>query len=542
MLGHDLPYYSIDENDIVEPALAFLAGDWDPRWYKYGPLFSYLLSAIYAVDYWILSSFFNWTWSDYYFSVFFEPSPFYFLARSFHLAIIVAITVVAAFFSRRFYGKSELYIVLVLGVAPLFETITNFTVRVDTLQGLLALLCLYQATKFNCKERYYVSYILAGLFFGLCFATKPLPALLLLPAVLIGHIQGCSGETLSTRGQRIRTVLLLNKGLYVFVIFSILIHCLVHPYSVIRFVDFWTEQYETLFSQSSQGGSIAGYDLRWLFSQWGWPLALTALFAPVLLLLKKDKMSYVLITYVVTFVIAFFAFKTRVYWYNSMLPVLMLLVARSIVLGSELVAQSTKLKRARPVQSQYIIAVILILVPVNDAWSLVSSLSQQKRADIAAHEWIGKNLSPDSTILMIGWYAGNLPRLNSADAKSHAQWAEYFMYQRNENAAWVSRYLEAYDRFVATRSPRYKIINIRKDYHQNYGEEIIAGITVNELFNKRLPDLARRSDSRIIVTASYENFIGEWESSESVRLLAQFGPNSGYRGAEVKIFAITSSS
>src|SRR5215475_10895728 len=43
-----LPFYSIDENDVVEPAAGVLMGDWNHQFYTYGPLFTYLLSLVYA--------------------------------------------------------------------------------------------------------------------------------------------------------------------------------------------------------------------------------------------------------------------------------------------------------------------------------------------------------------------------------------------------------------------------------------------------------------------------------------------------------------
>ena len=538
LLGFDLPYYSIDENDIVEPALAFVAGDWDPRWYKYGPLFSYTLATIFTIEKWFLVTFSQWTDSDFFYAAFFDPSTFYYQARLLHLIIVGLITAVAARFCWRYYGKNELLIILVLSIAPLFETITNYTARVDTLQGLLALLCLYHATKFNAHERYYLSYILAGIFFGLSFATKPLTALLLLPAVLLGHILTTQRSAPVAWRLTIKNLAVDNKGIYVFILASFLVHSIVHPFSLINFDAFWQELYSTVFSQAKQNGTIPGYDLSWLFDKWGILLALLAFLAPIVLLVKKDRISYVLIAYVFTFLSAFILFKTRIYWYNSMLPVLLVISARLLFLGGNILIQKYG------VLSQYsrlfysVLALLLVISPLNTARAFIFNNSPLVRADMAAQEWVEKHLPSGSKIVVVGWYAGSLPRLRANQHKLNAQWMECMMYRRNENSGWVNRYIEAYQRFSQTSSPSYDLLNIKKDYHANHDEEIISGVSVNDLLENKLHLLARQSGSQYIITASYTNFSGNWETSNNVRMLAKFNSDNGHRGVEVKVFAV----
>lgn len=72
-----LPHYSIDENDIVEFSLSYMGGDLYPMWFKYGPLYSYILAAIY----WVQHLFFDGTLQAFVESYFFESTSFYYTAR-----------------------------------------------------------------------------------------------------------------------------------------------------------------------------------------------------------------------------------------------------------------------------------------------------------------------------------------------------------------------------------------------------------------------------------------------------------------------------
>ena len=226
MLDHDLPYYSIDENDVVESALAFVAGDWDPRWYKYGPLFSYLLAIIYSVQQWFVITFLDGSSEAYFYAAFFDSAYFYYFARFFHLIVILTIAGVSARFCWRYYDKQTAIIVLILSIAPIIELITDFTVRIDTLQGLLALVCLYFAVSFRADEKFYKSYLIAGVFAGLVLAVKPLTGVLILPAVFVAHLFTYPGETQHSISQSVKELFMRNKGLYVFVGALIISHSL----------------------------------------------------------------------------------------------------------------------------------------------------------------------------------------------------------------------------------------------------------------------------------------------------------------------------
>src|SRR5262249_22460015 len=72
-----LPFYSIDENDIVDPAAGFLMGEWNHQYYTYGPAFLYLLSLLYAAAAFLKGQSIHLFATD----VFFDAYWHYYLAR-----------------------------------------------------------------------------------------------------------------------------------------------------------------------------------------------------------------------------------------------------------------------------------------------------------------------------------------------------------------------------------------------------------------------------------------------------------------------------
>ena len=239
MLNWELPYYSVDENDVVEPALAFLSGNWEPHWFRYGPLFSYLLAFLYKIWMWISSITVGWTRDHFFYRAFFEPTPFYALARAFHGFIVITIAGVSWLFARKNFNPQASLLALVLGFAPFLDIIANFTVRIDTLVGLFSLLSLFFATQFG-KDRIQVRpYIMSGFFAGLSIATK-LPGLLVLPALVFGHFL-CVWQTKNLSAKKRIVSAATQPELWILLCSVILAHSLANPYSVINFKGFLME-------------------------------------------------------------------------------------------------------------------------------------------------------------------------------------------------------------------------------------------------------------------------------------------------------------
>jgi len=96
-------------NEIVEFSIGYLCGDWDPHWYKYGPLYSYLL----AVIYYVCSLFAEGSLEDYIKDIFISPSRFYLIGRVVNVILNLLISTIRRIWEVR---------TLILFSVPLFLT------------------------------------------------------------------------------------------------------------------------------------------------------------------------------------------------------------------------------------------------------------------------------------------------------------------------------------------------------------------------------------------------------------------------------------
>ena len=552
LLSKDLPYYSIDEDDLVQPALAFLGGDWDPHWYTYGPLFSYILAFIFKFWKLTTSIVIGWTNEDFFYHAFFEPTSFYLLARAFHAFIIIVITIISWLYARKNYDSQTASVAFILGLTPFLDIATNFTMRIDTLLGLFSLLSLFFAAQFGKDKIKLRPYIMSGIFGGLCIATKPLPGLLVLPALVLGHFLSVWQTTNSSAKENI-VFAVTQPNLWILACSVILVHALANPYSVIRFSAFSHEQYDIFFSQPTQGGNISGYDFSRLVSLWGWPMVVAL--AAVLLTVWRwsDNASRVLLIYTVTFCGTFLFFKMRIYWYNAVFPTVFILLARSISRVSQTIPSYLSNWRGRySCCTSYLmnlncfksitIALLIGIVVFSPClktwrqdWHLWASPIPlvEKRADRAAQLWIERNLPAHSPILLVGWETINLPRIVADTAESQYTWGGYFMYHRDKNLPWVKAFQNAYARFQQTDWPTYRLVNIREHYSDDHPDP-----KLNSLLREDLSGFARQNGFRFIVTASPKKYEGTWEKEREIKQLALFNQDLGYTGAEVKIFEV----
>ncbi|MDF1537106.1 MAG: hypothetical protein P1S46_11530 [bacterium] len=533
---HDLPYYSIDENDVVELSHSFVAGEWDPHWYKYGPLFSYLLAIIFTLFKWFTSLVLGWTTTDYLSRVFFDPASFYFIARMMHGLVILASAWMMVRFAARYFNSRVALIALLLGTAPVADLATQnaFTVRIDTVQGLFSLAAIYFAAGFSPGKSGRRVYMLSGLMAGLCIAAKPLQGILVLPTLFLGHLlatrPGDGGPFLGDIGKR-----LLSRNWGTLLLGILISHSLANPYSILSFGAFFREQIEVVFSKAAQGGMTAGYDVAWFTDSGGWFLLVAVAAAVIAFIWRRDTPSRLLLAYSVTFCGAYLFFEVRPYWYNAVLPALLLMVAVSI---SDLTSWRRHPTRISPFITAVVITAALVAIPwARTVPSAIGSWrgnpTVEKRADRAAQRWIEANIHAGSRLLCVGWYAIDLPRLVATPATDQARWGEHFMYNRDRNVSWIEEFSLAYDRYSSEGGLTYRIVNIRAYYQDDpkYSPEV-RGMMRN------LPAAARKIGYNFIVTASPDGYEGPWESREGVQLIARFSPDQGYRGDEVKIFVL----
>jgi len=555
MLNWELPYYSVDENDVVEPALAFLSGNWDPHWFRYGPLFSYLLAFIYKALMWVSSIAFGWTRDHFFYRAFFEPTPFYVIARAFHGFIVMSIAYISYLFAKRNFTPQASLLALAMGFAPFLDIVTRFTVRIDTLVGLFSLLSLYFATQFGKDRISFRPYILSGFFAGLGIATK-LPGLLVVPVLVFSHFLTTWQVKNLTAKKRILSAL-KKPELWILLCAVLVAHSLANPYSVINFKGFLQEQMRS-FDVEKESGLYdyyrKGYDFWWLVPLWGKAMIVATIVALLTSWRKSDNATRVVLLYIALFISVFFVFQSRTYWYNAIFPAIILLVARLVAGVSESVVKwclhrprqsFTRVEKLLPYSHTFsgilmiLLTIVLLFVPYKNGVlrAQVNCFSQitplEKRADYAAQTWIESNLPAHSSILMIGRYAINLPRLIADKPDVQAVWADYFDYHRDKNPAWRKAYESAYMLLQEREKQSYDIVPIRERYSNH-----LKDVEFNTRLREYIAELATEGGRDFIVVASplrYRNILGE---NKKIRLLAHFGESTGHKGDEVKIFEV----
>ena len=181
-----LPHYSIDENDIVEFALGYYGGDLNPHWFKYGPLYSYVLAALY----WIISLFQGLNIHLFVENYFEDPSLFYQTSRSFNALIHTGLAFIAFYIGRTFFSVRVALIGFIVAVIPISDALTNYTTRVDSLLAVFMSLSLLFSLHLARDVNNMKWYILAGGMLGFAVATKPLQAVVMMPSIYAAYVVG----------------------------------------------------------------------------------------------------------------------------------------------------------------------------------------------------------------------------------------------------------------------------------------------------------------------------------------------------------------
>lgn len=220
-----LPYqFHQDEPIIVNHALAYGTGDFNPHFFIIPPLTSYILFIFYAIFFLIgnATMMFNGA-ESFAISFFKDPTYFYLIGRTVTgflpslLAIYLTYRMALKFFSR----KVALYSSLVMSVSFL-NVINAHYIYTDNLLVLFVLLA-YIAMPALIENSTLIRYILSGVFIGIAIATKYNAALLIVP-FLLAHLIACK------RGIK---NMLFDTKLLIFLGAVVLSFIICNPYSVL---------------------------------------------------------------------------------------------------------------------------------------------------------------------------------------------------------------------------------------------------------------------------------------------------------------------
>lgn len=401
-ISYGLPQkYFPDEGRIVNHALAFGLGDFNPHYFNYPGLSMYLLFILYGGYYALGSLSGLFASSSEFQRLFFQnPSSFYLIGRAW-----VALTGVAvigftyhlgylAFRNRR----AALLGAGFLATLPYFTFYSHFIVT-DILLMLFVILAFIFIIKIS-RGGSYIDYFLAGIFTGLGIATKYSPALLGAP-ILLAHIYGCRSLEISVFSRRPIFLLSLCFGAILLFFF------IGSPYCFLDYQSFFASlQFRSHIGSEHTFGTGSGS---------AWLLYPRLLFIhPFLLLNQLDPMGLIVIGGL------FWALykKTREDYLFFIFPLILYLMMGQWSFGSnryllplmpffclwggraasEILSLPTGRHRWFLV---LIISLIILVIGLNIINSLVSDYRMTcKDTRFQAKEWIEENISPGTRIAL----------------------------------------------------------------------------------------------------------------------------------------------
>ena len=248
-INFGLPYqFHQDEPIIVNHALAYGSGDFNPHFFNIPPLTSYILSLLYGLYFLIgrIVGVVNST-DDFALSFFKNPSFFYIIGR---VALGIALGILCVFlvyiltknvFSKR-VGLSS---ALVMAVCCL-NVINSHYIYVDMLMVLFILLT--HISLFTLLKRASLKkYITSAIFLGLATGTKYNAALLGFPFFLT-HIFVIIKE------KKQYSRIIFSKNLWLSFLTAIFVFILVNPFALLAFREFWAS-----FSQQASAAWHMGW-------------------------------------------------------------------------------------------------------------------------------------------------------------------------------------------------------------------------------------------------------------------------------------------
>lgn len=441
-----LPFYSTDENDVVEPAAGVLMGDWNHQYYGYGPVFMYLLSLLYVTTAFLSGSSIHQFAID----VFFDHSSHYYLARLFSLVVILATLTVAVMKTERLFSVLAAALCLLVLAFPVTENFTKYTARIDVLQGFFQLLALFSLVRiFTTGARRH--YVFAAIWVGLAIATKPIPGAVIVPvalAVVLLRIwretaPALSGRGIIARGWPIIRAFASDRRLYWAIGAEIAAFSIGFPFAVLDFKNFWPQTLFKVRFESAKPYPL-GSELVQYVPQAGWFLCALGVVALLYQFWRGSAAGRIIAAFAALYLLVFFRLPARQYFFVPILAPVAICI--SLLLAD-------LLRRCARFETRFaLVAVvalgILVTLPRPRGFS-------RQRQQLAMQSWITSNLPNGTKLCTAGWFTKG-PRLVSSQAETESQ-NDYFMYGRDKNPRYVAAFLEAHRNYLLAGRPAYDI-------------------------------------------------------------------------------------
>jgi hypothetical protein len=478
--AHDSGSPFIDENEVVEQAVAFMGGDLRHHFPKYGPLTMYVLAAIYHA----VAAIRGLTGLEYASRVFFERAEHYFIARAFLAATLVVVAWLAFTSFRRQFGAVPALIVCFLLGLPWVDALYQGA-RIDTFQAALQGVALLTLAELVARPRRR-AWVLAGACAGLAIAVKPLPGVLLLPCFpLASWFAAAQRGDGGTRAGLVRLGAALREpGLWLAALACIVCAFAANP-TMWNLREFVASQQEAVTLHSTTPSSRTHRSVIETFAAMGWTfLAATAL-AALTGVVRRDPRALLATSFIVVYAAAFWGRDARAYFMVAPAIAACLLIGYAFAGAYARSAQRTRrwLACALPC------AALLAAAP---AWRLYQRTGSPRSRD--AEQWFFANIPSGTPLVYVGPRA--LP-LVGTDEKVQGRWGDHFEYGRHHYKFYRRAFHEGYTRYLASDQPRYPmVVHDRKPVPRSK--------RMPRSLSDRLLDKAQAAGQRYIVLSGYK--------------------------------------
>lgn len=387
-INFGLPYlYHADEPNIVNRALAYGTGDFNPHYFQIPPLASYVLFFEYGI-YFLLGralGFFP-NLGAFKAAFFSDPSVFYLIGRVTFGLVAGVLTILAVYFAAKklFSRGAGVLSAIFLSVSFLHVRDSHYLYLDITLTLLIVLAFLWSLRVY---ERGKTSdYILAGFWIGLATAFKYNGCLVFI-ALLSAHLLRSPVRDWFSS--------LWKRGLWISVImiFAVFVAC--NPFFILDCKTFWVSFFAETRAQGSAGwlhhfGYSLAQGVGGLFLFW-------CLFGLVVCPFILGKRGIVLLSFPVLFYITLTCFSQIHDRY--VIPIVPFLVLAGGITAAY-VLDKALLNKTRWLRAPFIVFLIILVVPTAAKSAVVDYLFMRKDTRTEAKEWIETTIPAGTAIAL----------------------------------------------------------------------------------------------------------------------------------------------
>lgn len=441
----------IDENEVVEQAVAFMGGELEMHFLKYGPLAMYVLAGIYHVA----ALLHGQSALEYASHVFFEGTEHYAIARLYTVGWLSVLAVLSFVSLRRRLGPAPALLASLLLGFPFIEILAQGA-RIDYQQAAcqgIALLALSEVAA-SPRLRYWIA---AGAFAGFAIATKPLPGLLLGPCFLVASYAAASrrGDG-SPRPPLARLgAALVSPGMWLAA--GVVAACAVLGNPAMLDIGHFVQSQREAVNLHSGNTLRAHTSIADSFAQLKLPYLLALAAAVVLVALRRDLTALNIALFMAVYVGAFVGRQGRTYFFLAPAVAGCLLMAHGwaafeALVGPRLRGLRVLQEPGRAAAAAALLAAVLLLAPLRALWV---QRSQPSPASIAS-EWILEHVPSGMPIFYAGMRPSG-PRIVATDRKLQARWGDHFDYGRHEYQFLQRAFRHAHAEYAKSGKPIYPL-------------------------------------------------------------------------------------